>query len=394
MDEFEKGGQIRKILMYAHDTFGLGHANRIICIANYLANDSRNKILIITGSSGLVLFKIHKTVDVIKIPSLYGDLNAQNRMGYTSLLGSKCNHEIFELRREMITKAVTIFRPDIFFVDHNPLGANKELLEILQYLKARRKNVRLYLGQRDIYYEKSRYKKIFSKNNWGYVLHNLYDKIFIYGQKNIFDYLKYYGLPPKICQKAHYLGYIVNSMEVQRKILSKNKIVTVLGGGGKDGRKLIDLCLKIYPVIQREGLDMLINLGPLMSEEDSQLIKKRASKYKDIILKDYIYNTKQYIYSSDLVISMGGYNTLCEILATNTPALIFPRCTNDREQLLRAQIMHRNGLVDFINPKKYTEENFLGKIFHLLKMDRGELANRRKKIEFNGLENLAKHINA
>jgi predicted glycosyltransferase len=48
---------------------------------------------------------------------------------------------------------------------------------------------------------------------------------------------------------------------------------------------------------------------------------------------------------------MGGYNTICEILASKKAALIIPRVTPRQEQLIRAERMQELGLVDVLHPK-------------------------------------------
>ena len=52
--------------------------------------------------------------------------------------------------------------------------------------------------------------------------------------------------------------------------------------------------------------------------------------------------------AADLVVCMGGYNTLCEILSQGTMSLVIPRETPRKEQLIRARAFHRKGLVDYI----------------------------------------------
>ena len=52
--------------------------------------------------------------------------------------------------------------------------------------------------------------------------------------------------------------------------------------------------------------------------------------------------------AADLVVSMGGYNTVCEILSQGTPALIIPREVPRKEQLIRAQVLYNHNLVDYI----------------------------------------------
>jgi predicted glycosyltransferase len=49
---------------------------------------------------------------------------------------------------------------------------------------------------------------------------------------------------------------------------------------------------------------------------------------------------------------MGGYNTYCEILSFNKPALIVPRITPREEQLLRARRAAELGMVDMLLPEQ------------------------------------------
>jgi predicted glycosyltransferase len=52
--------------------------------------------------------------------------------------------------------------------------------------------------------------------------------------------------------------------------------------------------------------------------------------------------------AADVVVCMGGYNTVCEILSLGKPSLIIPREQPRREQLIRAQILYEHNLADFI----------------------------------------------
>jgi predicted glycosyltransferase len=45
------------------------------------------------------------------------------------------------------------------------------------------------------------------------------------------------------------------------------------------------------------------------------------------------------------VVCMGGYNTVCEVMSTNVPALVVPRVTARKEQMIRAEALAAQGLV-------------------------------------------------
>jgi len=49
---------------------------------------------------------------------------------------------------------------------------------------------------------------------------------------------------------------------------------------------------------------------------------------------------------SDAVVGMAGYNTVCEILQSRTPAVLLPRTFPRREQLIRAERLERLGLCE------------------------------------------------
>jgi predicted glycosyltransferase len=52
--------------------------------------------------------------------------------------------------------------------------------------------------------------------------------------------------------------------------------------------------------------------------------------------------------AADRVVSMGGYNTVSEVLSFEKRALVVPRTTPRREQLIRAERLHALGLLDWV----------------------------------------------
>ena len=50
------------------------------------------------------------------------------------------------------------------------------------------------------------------------------------------------------------------------------------------------------------------------------------------------------------IVAMGGYNTFCEILTLDKPALIIPRSVPRQEQLIRAERAVKLGLASMLDP--------------------------------------------
>ncbi|TMV44578.1 hypothetical protein FGG78_41350, partial [Thioclava sp. BHET1] len=134
-----------RILMYSHDSFGLGHLRRCRTIAHALVEDYRGlNILIISGATIAGAYDYRSRVDFVKIPSVIKLRNGE----YTSLESHRDLSETLKMRQSIIFHTAQSFEPDIFIVDKEPMGLQGEVEETLTYLKTR--GTRLVLGLRDV----------------------------------------------------------------------------------------------------------------------------------------------------------------------------------------------------------------------------------------------------
>src|SRR5215210_7253498 len=136
---------LARVLIYSHDTFGLGHLRRSRAIANALVSERPGvSVLIISGSPVIGNFEFGSGVDYIRIPGVTklpdGD--------YRSLNLNVELDEAVGLREALILQAVKSFRPDVFIVDKEPTGFRGEVIPALDYLQ--QAGCRLVLGIRDV----------------------------------------------------------------------------------------------------------------------------------------------------------------------------------------------------------------------------------------------------
>ena len=134
-----------RILMYSHDTFGLGHLRRCRTIAHALVEDYRGlEIIIISGATIAGAFDYRARVDFVKIPSVIKLYNGE----YTSIGNHIDIRETLEWRKDIILATAMSFDPDLFVADKEPLGLRGELLPTLAMLKSR--GCRMVAGLRDV----------------------------------------------------------------------------------------------------------------------------------------------------------------------------------------------------------------------------------------------------
>ena len=67
----------------------------------------------------------------------------------------------------------------------------------------------------------------------------------------------------------------------------------------------------------------------------------------------------QLMEAADAIVSMGGYNTLCEALVVGRPLVIVPRSTHKVEQQIRAEILASRGLARWVHPRDLGDEAHL-----------------------------------
>ena len=124
-----------RILLYSHDTFGLGNIRRTLLLAQEVIEQyPKAAVLLVTGSQMIHSFRIPEGVDYIKLPCL-DRIDAER---YESRFLLECSEAVKRTRRAIIERTVLGFAPDLMIVDKRPAGVDGELAETLT---ARRANV-------------------------------------------------------------------------------------------------------------------------------------------------------------------------------------------------------------------------------------------------------------
>ena len=127
----------------------------------------------------------------------------------------------------------------------------------------------------------------------------------------------------------------------------KRPLVTVTLGGGGDGEILIDSLLSMLEQnLHQNAYNVLLLTGPFVPLNLLEKVKKMAEKLDDFRCTRFVKNTQVIFKESAAVVTMGGYNTLSELVALGKYPLVVPRVEPRVEQLIRAQVFHKKGFVN------------------------------------------------
>ena len=333
-----------RVLIYSHDTFGLGHLRRCRTIAHSLVENHKNlSVLILSGSPIIGSFDFRARVDFVRVPGVIKLRNGE----YTSLNLHMDIEDTLDLRASIIRHTAASFDPDIFIVDKEPLGLRGEVKATLEMLKQR--GTRLVLGLRDVMDEPKLLAPEWQRKNVMPALEDLYDDIWVYGLPQICNPLEGLELTPKVVSKMVYTGYLPRrpgtAASVSLPEITQRPFLLVTTGGGGDGEGLIDWVLKAYESDPLLPYPALLALGPFMPPELQASFHERAAQLERVEAITFDPHFENLMANAAGVVAMGGYNTFCEILSLDKRAIIVPRRVPRLEQTIRAERAAELGLV-------------------------------------------------
>jgi predicted glycosyltransferase len=255
--------------------------------------------------------------------------------------------ETIAMRREIIRHTAETFRPDIFIVDKEPMGLRGEVEETLALLRAQ--GCTTVLGLRDVMDAPHLLDAEWRGKDMLAKIDRLYDAIWVYGPPDFHDPLTGLDVPPGLRDRMEFVGFL------QRRARGapwrkKGDYLLVTTGGGGDGIDLVRDVLAAYRHPDAPPHPALFVLGPYMPAEARAEFHRIAAEIPRIEMIEFDNRMEELIAGAKAVVAMGGYNTYCEILSFDKPALIVPRTFPREEQLLRARRASELGLIEMLLP--------------------------------------------
>lgn len=340
-----------RIALYAHDTQGLGHIRRNLCMAEVLGRAAPTaSVLICAGIAEAHSFRLPAGTDLLTLPALRKD--EEGGYGPRSL-GRSIRH-LLSLRRETLRAALAAYRPDVLIVDKVALGAMGELEPALEALR-RGGTCRVVLGLRDILDDPVVARREWTLSATTEAIRRYYDAVWVYGDRRVSDPVVEYDLPQDVAGKLSFSGYLAEgrvlgpSDATVERIIARGPYALCLTGGGQDGALLAKAFVQA-PL--PDGVRGIVVTGPFMDSEDNRELEMLAGDRTDREIHSFVPEPAWLIRGATVVAGMAGYNTVCELLAESAPAVLVPRVRPRREQQIRAERLAGLGLVDCLLPRE------------------------------------------
>jgi predicted glycosyltransferase len=362
-----------RIALYSHDAQGLGHLRRNLAIAGAVA-PAAESVLLVTGLREAAVFDAPPGVDVLTLPGWAKDAGGGYR---PRSLGTSAGH-LATLRTATLHAALEAYAPDVLVVDKHPLGLGGELIPALRAL--RELGTRCVLGLRDVLDRPDVARAEWRAAGAGEAVREHFDDVLVYGDPAVYDVVRECRLGEDVERRARFTGYLAAGRPLDRAVpAADGPYVLGLVGAGQDGVALADAFARAPMPAGRTGV---LVTGPHMPAADRVRLRRAAGPRVEVL--DFVPGAGSLVRGADAVVSMGGYNTVCELLAAGRPALLVPRVAPREEQLIRGRVLARRGVLDLLHPAAATPRavgTWLAEGVRALPRPRG-------LIDLNGLDRL------
>ena len=334
-----------KIIQYCQHVLGIGHLFRSLEISRALSD---HEVILVTGGPS-VDTHLPAHVREFRLPDL------QMNHTFKGLFSTDKNLTVDlvkEARQKLLLALFENERPDLFLVELYPFGRKAFRFELDPVLKAIRKKKAapcgVFSSVRDILVEKDDHGK--HEARVVKTLNRYFDRVLVHADPDLVEIRETFGPLDKISIPLEYTGYIApkpsaaagQRIRKQMDMRAGEVLIVASAGGGNVGGPLLKSVIRAFSRLERGNCRLQVFSGPFLNTRDFDGLKKIAPAKVQVV--KFTADFMSYLAAADLSVSMGGYNTTMNILATRVPALIWPFCQN-REQTLRAKRLADRGVL-------------------------------------------------
>ncbi|MEQ3553100.1 hypothetical protein WIS52_21745 [Pseudonocardia nematodicida] len=330
-----------RIALYGHDTMGLGHLRRNLALASALCADQGGpgpQVLLVSGAAEAGRFPLPDGVDLLVLPSVAKGADG----GYRARRWDLPLDDVVRMRSEILAAGLPAFAPDLLVVDKVARGFAGDLEAALPRLRAA--GTRTVLGLRDVLDTPAVAATEWRRDRTTEIVREHYDAVWVYGDPRVADPVGDLRLPPSVRRMVRHTGYLAprhRPAATARPVPGPYSLCLL--GGGEDGEALA----RAYAAAPHTaGVTPVVVAGPYLPGRTRDLLHAAPGLH----VVDFCEDPARWVAGASAVVAMGGYNTVVELLGTDTPALIVPRAVPRAEQVVRARRLSELGAVDDADP--------------------------------------------
>ena len=325
-------------MIYVQHLLGIGHLQRSLYLAAELARQNF-QVELVSGGMPREL-TIPETVKLRQLPPVYSPDGSFSRLLDAS--GKDIDDNWRTRRKQKLLAFFESFSPQVLITETFPFGRRMMRFELIPLLESARHSVdcvQVITSIRDVLQPKTkpgRNEEICA------LIDQYYDHVLVHGDQKIAQLADSFALAASIDEKVSYSGYICAPGHELAPTGEGIDEVLVSAGGSVTGLEILKTAIAAKPMSGLNKLHWRLLVSP--SIDDSQFRALQQIAGEGIHIERNRPDFSDLVKRARLTISQAGYNTVTDILNSNTAAVVIPYAEADEvEQTMRAQKLQNCG---------------------------------------------------
>ncbi|WP_144868985.1 glycosyltransferase family protein [Hyella patelloides] len=370
---------MKKIMFYCQYLAGMGHLVRSTEIIRSLVKDF--EVCLINGGQLVPGFKFPQDSQVVYLPAVWEDGNELKPVDSSLTI-----EEVKESRKQKILTTLEEFQPDCIITECFPFSKHKlkfELVPMLKQARSSEQEITIICSLRDLIMTQPMSEEARTRRQQKVckLINRYYDLVFFHGDSNLLRLEDSFPSVDNLNCEVYYTGYVAPASKdnllphTTKDIIGLNQsepTIVASVGGGRHGYPLLEAVIAASPIL-KASLPHKIHCfaGPFMTESEFQKLQQAAAERDNVIVRRFTPRLTEYMEKADLSVSLGGYNTVMNILKTKVRSLLLPSLNEHQsdEQSIRAEKLAGSGILDLLRRDDLEPSILAEKIISSLKKE-------------------------
>lgn len=336
-----------RVFFYVQHLLGIGHLVRASRIARALA-EGGFEVTMAVGGAPIEGFP-GEGIAVVALPAIKA---AAGFAHLEDMDGKLVTEEMKTLRRDALLNALHRNSPDIVIIEAFPFGRRQMRFELLPLIEAvHRMQPRPLLASsvRDILQDN---RKPGRAEETAGLVRDYFDLVLVHGDPNFVRFEETFPLADEIADKIVYTGLVAGWPP---HAAAERFDIVASAGGGAAGAELVQCAVEAARQLA-DDLSWCLITGPNLPPTALKALAAKAPS--NVLAATFRKDFPNLLQGARLSISQAGYNTVCDVLQANCPALLIPFAAGgESEQTIRSRRLQALGLATILPEQELSAEH-------------------------------------
>src|SRR5271170_3987897 len=359
------------VLFYVQHLLGIGHLRRALRLVEALTKEGV-RVTLVSGGDKLPELAGAAAERVVQLSPI-----RTRDAGFRDLVdgdGRPIDDALRAVRRQTLLDAFASTHPDAVVVEAYPFGRRAfrfELEPLIAAARSRRPRALVLCSLRDIVVapeDAQRRHAIVAR------VRADFDAVLVHGDPSLIPLEASFAEAGEVADQLVYTGYVAGFDEpaITEDDAGADEVL-VSAGGGAVGGALLAAALAARRLGCLAGLGWRLLAGPNLPP--AQFAELSADLPDGVVLERYRADFRQMLQRCRVSVSQAGYNTVLDILAARTPAVVVPFASErETEQQLRAERLAAQGVLELVPETELTPARLAHAVEWAIECDPGTIS--------------------